>query len=61
MTKTKLDSKKVRVVLEFPIPKSITIIKVFLGLIDYYTNYVKEYVRMVVPLFELTKQDVSFY
>ncbi len=61
MTKTKLDLKKVKIVLEFLIPKLVTNVKAFLGLTNYYTNCVKEYVRIVVPLFELTKQDVSFY
>jgi len=61
VTKTKLDPKKVKVVLEFPIPRSVTNVKVFLGLIDYYKNCVKEYAHIVIPLFELTKQDVFFY
>jgi len=61
VTRTKLDSEKVRVVLEFPIPRSFTNVKAFLGLIDYYNNCVKEYAHIIMPLFELTKQDVSFY
>jgi hypothetical protein len=46
--------------MEFPIPRIVTNVRAFLGLISYYCNYVKEYIRIVVPLFELTKQNVPF-
>ncbi len=57
----KLDPKKVKVVLEFFTPRSITNVRAFLGLINHYNNYVKEYARIVIPLFELTKWDIPFH
>ncbi len=59
-SRTNLDLEKVKVVMEFPIPRIVTNVRAFLGLISYYCNYVKEYIRIVVPLFELTKQNVPF-
>jgi len=46
--------------MEFRIPRIVTNVQAFLGLINYYCNYIKEYVRIVMPLFELTKQNVPF-
>jgi hypothetical protein len=35
-------------------------VRAFLGLIGYYTNFVRKYVKIVVPLFDLAKKDQSF-
>jgi len=58
--KTKPNLDKVRVVVEFPILHTITNVQAFLGLTGYYMNYIKRYVRITVPLFDLTKCDVTF-
>jgi hypothetical protein len=42
------------------VPKTVTDIRSFLGLIRYYRNYVWGYSRLAVPLFELTRKDVAF-
>ncbi len=57
---TKLDPGKVDAVMHFPIPKTVTNIRSFLGLTRYYRNYVRGYSRLAAPLFELTKKDVAF-
>jgi hypothetical protein len=57
---TKPDPGKVDAVVHFPVLKTFTNIKSFLGLTGYYRNYVQGYSRLVVPLFELTKKDVAF-
>jgi hypothetical protein len=57
-TKPKLD--KVKVVVELPIPHNITNVRTFIGLTIYSKNYIKGYVRIIVPLFDLTKCDVTF-
>ncbi len=57
---TKLDLGKIKVVLHFPQPKTITNVRSFLGLTGYYQNYVRSYSRLAALLFELTRKDVNF-
>jgi hypothetical protein len=57
---TRPDPGKVEAVVHFPIPKTITSVRSFLGLTGYYRKYIRGYSRMVGPLFELTKKDVAF-
>jgi hypothetical protein len=53
-------SYKIKAMVEFLIPTLITNVCAFLGLIGCYHNYIKRYVIIVIPLFELTKKDVGF-
>jgi hypothetical protein len=57
---TRPDPGKVEVVVHFPIPKTVTSVRSFLGLTGYYRKYIQGYSRMAGPLFELTKKDVAF-
>jgi hypothetical protein len=57
---TKPDPSKINAVVHFPVPKTVTDVRSFLGLTGYYRNYVWGYSRLVVPLFELTRKDVAF-
>jgi hypothetical protein len=57
---TRPDPGKVEAVLHFPQPRTVTNIRSFLGLTGYYRKYIKGYVRLVAPLFELTRKDVGF-
>jgi hypothetical protein len=57
---TKPDPGKIEAILHFPQPKIITNVRSFLGLTGYYRNCVRGYLRLAVPLFELTKKDVNF-
>jgi hypothetical protein len=59
-TKTNINPEKIKVVQKLWIPKVIMNVRTFLGLTSYYKNYVKIYARIFIPLFELTKCDVSF-
>jgi len=57
---TKPDPKKIDAVLRFPEPTTVTSVRSFLGLTGYYRKHVRRYLRLVGPLFELTKKDVAF-
>jgi hypothetical protein len=54
-----LDPKKI-IVKTFPTPKTITNVKTFLGLIGYYRKFILGYVKIVEPLFGLTKKECRF-
>jgi len=51
---------KIRAMVEFFVLTSITNVCAFLGLTNYYQNYIKGYAKIVYPLFELTRKDVNF-
>jgi len=51
---------KIKGVLHFPTPKTVTSVRSFLGLTDYYRKYIRGYSRLTSPLFELTRKDVAF-
>jgi hypothetical protein len=57
---TRPDPSKVTTVAHFPVPRTVTNVRSFLGLTGYYRNYVRGYSRLAIPLFELTKRDVAF-
>jgi hypothetical protein len=57
---TKPDLGKIKAVLHFPQPRTVTNVKSFLGLTGYYRKYVKGYARLAALLFELTRKDVDF-
>jgi len=57
---TRPNPSKIDVVVHFPVPKTVTAVRSFLGLTGYYRNYVQGYARLAVPLFELTRKEVAF-
>jgi hypothetical protein len=57
---TRPDPSKIDAVVHFPVPKTVTDVRSFLGLTGYYRNYVQGYAQLAVPLFELTKKEVAF-
>jgi hypothetical protein len=54
------DPKKVHVIKDFLVPRFVSNVRAFLGLIRYYKNFVRGYAKIVVPLFNLTKKDQNF-
>ncbi|XP_075521424.1 putative mitochondrial protein AtMg00860 [Primulina tabacum] len=55
-----VDPFKVEVVKEWPVPKSATEIRSFVGLAGYYKKFIKEFSSVVVPLTTLTKKNAKF-
>jgi len=52
----KIEKEKVKVVLEWPVPKSVKDIQKFLGLANYYRRFVKNFAKIVRLLHELTRK-----
>ncbi len=51
---------KIKAMVEVHVCMSIVSVCAFLGLTNYYQNYIKGYAKIVYPLFELTRKDVNF-
>jgi len=57
---TQPDPSRIDAMLRFPVPKTVTNVRSFLGLTGYYRKYIRGYSRIANPLFELTKKDMAF-
>ena len=56
----KADPEKTRVVSEWSTPKSVTEVRSFLGLLNYYRRLIHNFTHKALPLLNLTKKDVPF-
>ena len=53
----KMEKKKIKAVLDWPTSKEVKNIQKFLGLINYYQQFIKNFVSIVRPLHNLVKKD----
>ena len=54
------DPKKTEAILRFPSPCCTTTVRRFIGVASYYRRFVKDFSKIAGPLFDLTKQGVTF-
>ena len=52
----KIEEEKVKVVLDWPVPKSVKEIQKFLGFSDYYRQFMKDFAKIAKLLHELTRK-----
>jgi hypothetical protein len=52
-----MDDQKVRVVVDWPVPRSVRAVHTFLGLIGYYRCFIKNYGANATPLIALLRKD----
>jgi len=55
----KLNPQRVKAIKDFPIPKSTTDVKSFLGLAGYYSKFIPQFSKIAKPLNDLLKKDTS--
>ena len=56
----KVDPRKIKVIMEWPIPKTIKKLRGFLAFLGYYIRFVRNYGHIVAPLITLLNKD-SFH
>jgi len=55
--KIKMEEDKVVGVLNWPIPKTVRDVRKFLGLTNYYRQFVKDFAKLARPLNNLTRKE----
>ena len=58
---TQADTAKTRAVRQYPVPKSVTEVKIFLGLCSYYRRYFRDFAAIARPLHQLTEKTKDFH
>jgi hypothetical protein len=55
-----VDEEKIEVIKEWKTPNSVTEVRSFLGLANYYRRFISDYTQLALPLLELTKKEREF-
>ena len=56
----RMEKEKVQGVIEWPVPKSVKDVQKFLGLANYYRQFVKDFVKIARPLHEMTRKEIKW-
>ena len=56
----RVDEKKVKVVKEYPVPKTAKEVRAWLGYVGYYRRFCKNFAQICSPLYDLLKKDTEF-
>ena len=56
----RMDERKVQTVRDWPVPRTVSDLRSFLGLAGYYRKFVAGFARIAAPLTDLLRKDVSF-
>ena len=55
--KIEIEEDKVVGMLNWPVPKTVKDVRKFLGLVNYYRRFVKNFAKLAQPLNNLTKKE----
>ena len=56
----KPDPSKIKAIMEWEVPRNMTEIQIFLGLVGYYRRFVQDFSIVARPLTNLLKKSVQF-
>jgi len=59
-SRVKMEKEKVQGVLNWPVLRSVKDVQKFLGLTNYYRQFVKDFTRVAKPLHEMTRKNVKW-
>ncbi|EGT33479.1 hypothetical protein CAEBREN_32143, partial [Caenorhabditis brenneri] len=51
---------KVRSIKDFPTPKSVTGVRAFIGMTNYFRRFIRQFAQLAAPLYDLMKKDAPF-
>lgn len=51
---------KVAAVLEAPVPKDVSEVRAFVGIVNYYSKFIRSFAHLMEPLYALLRKDVKF-
>ena len=57
LKRVKIGEKKMKTVLDWPVPKSVKDVQKFLKLVNYYKRFVEEFTKIVRLLYKLTRKE----
>jgi len=60
LNQVRMDPKKVAAIINRKIPTNVKEVQSFLGLANYYRRFIKDFSKIVVPLYALCKKDAQF-
>ena len=55
-----MEKKKVQRVIEWPVPRSVKDVQKFLGLVNYYRQFVKDFAKITKPLHKMTRKKTKW-
>ena len=54
------DPNKINALINWPVPKTVTDVRAYLGFCSYYRKFVKDFAQIARPLHVLTSKNVQF-
>ena len=55
------DPKKIKAIEDWPVPKDVTDVRSFMGIIGYYRSFIEVFLRIANPITSLQKKEKNFY